>query len=137
MSTFSASIVNGYNYFVEFYGEGTRVDRSDNTYQVEVIENVLNKIYFQVFTFENNVKVAVEFTGAQLYEETLMINDYIQHWHNGRGFFEFVPKEGSFYQMQVYRDFASGPQLNRFYPIDIKINKDLSVGLSIVDVYNK
>ena len=98
MSTFSASIVNSYNYWIEFYGEGTRVDRNNDTYRVEVIPNIPNKIYFQVYTFENNVKVPVEFTGAQLYENTFMIIDYIQHWHNGRGFFEFVPTaEGNFY----------------------------------------
>ena len=139
MSTFSASIMNGYNYWLEFYGEGTRVDRSGDSYKVEVIPNILNKIYFQVYTFENNVKVPVEFTGAQLYKNTFMINDYIQHWHNGRGFFEFVPTfdEEDFYQIQVYRDFASGFQLNKFFMIDMKIRLDLSVGLSIVNVFNK
>jgi hypothetical protein len=74
-----------------------------------LIPGVTNKVYFQVYDLsESQERLFVEFTGAQLLQNGEIVTEYIQHWHNGRSFFEFVPKEGQNTTLRVYRDFADG-----------------------------
>jgi hypothetical protein len=55
---------------------------------------------------DNGDKEFVEFTGAQLLKGSLLIQDYIQHWHDGRSFFEFVPQDNSILTLRVFKNYT-------------------------------
>ena len=74
----------------------------------------------------------VEFTGAQLLKGSDIVEDYIQHWHNGRSFFEFVPQEGAQFSLKVFRNFADGQQISKDFRIYFPVDKSLSVNMKSV-----
>ena len=76
----------------------------------------------------------VEFTGAQLLKGSDISLDYIQHWHNGRSFFEFVPEESVEYSLRIYRDFAENRQSSKDFKLSnyLKMDRSLSINMRSV-----
>ena len=74
--------------------------------------------------------IPLNFTGARLIHlldgEIDVMIDYIQHWHLGRSFFEFVPRvypgQNSQYYLEVYRDYPDGSQRKKQFLIDMEID---------------
>lgn len=76
----------------------------------------------------------VEFTGAQLFKGTVVEIEYIQHWHNGKSLFEFVPEDGAQYSLSVYRNFAEGQQTSKKFELSLKIDPSKTIIMNLVNV---
>jgi hypothetical protein len=110
VAQFTASVIKKDDFEVEFFLESCDY----------LVPDVNNKVYFEVYALQTNgEKMFIEFTGAQLLKDSSIVIDYIQHWHNGKSFFEYTPKIGDVYKLRVYRNFAEGQQTSKDFNIEL------------------